>query len=124
MSAPISQFECQEMQRRLHLSTDDAPIKRTSPDDIAEAKLHAEIIKVCIAQNWPFVHSRMDRKTTTKKGVPDFGIITELGTVWIECKGPETKTSPAQRIFIAMAKKLGTHVKICRSMADFWEAVK
>lgn len=112
------------MQRRLHLSTDDAPIRRRSSDDIAEAQLHAEIIEVCTTRNWPYVHSRMDRKTTTKKGVPDFGIITNKGTVWVECKGPETKTSPAQRIFIAMAKKLGTTVHIVRSMDDFWEAVR
>lgn len=124
MSAPISQFECQEMQRRLHLSTDDAPIRRRSSDDISEAKLHAEIIWACSERNWPYVHSRMDTKTTTGLGSPDFVVVTPRGIRLIECKSADGKISQAQRIFIAMAKKLGTTVHIVRSMEDFWEAVK
>lgn len=121
---PISNLDLEQMQRRLHLSTDDAPIRRTSSDAIAEAKLHAEIIAVFTARNWPYVHSRMDMKSSTGRGSPDFVVVTHRGIRLIECKSSDGKISPAQRIFIAMAKKLGTTVHVVRSMADFWEAVE
>lgn len=124
MSAPLSQFDLEQMQSRLRLNVPDEKRKRVSGDVAAESALHDEIIAYCKVRLWPYVHSRMDKKSTTGKGTPDFVIITNRNTVWVECKGPNTKISPEQRIFIAMAKKLGTTVHVVRSVSEFLEAVK
>lgn len=118
----FSQFDLEQMQSRLRLNVPDEKRKRVSGDVAAESELHEQIIQECRRRLWPFVHSRMDKKTRTKKGVPDFVICADRGrTIWIEAKGPETKISPEQRIFIAMAKKLGTIVHVCRSMDQVME---
>lgn len=42
-----------------------------------ESKLHRQIIDECNRRGWLFIRSRMDRKTTTDKGVPDFIVLAD-----------------------------------------------
>ena len=67
------------------------------PEPQPESELHDQIAAYCRSRKWYFVHSRMDRRTTTAKGVPDFIIACDDGqTLWVECKRKGAKPSIEQ----------------------------
>lgn len=64
-----------------------------------ESELHRQIIDECNRRRWYHVRSRMDKRTTTQKGVVDFIIATSGGiTFWIEAKRKGGKLSQDQHI--------------------------
>lgn len=85
-----------------------------------ERDLHDAIAAFCKARGWFFVHSRMDQKTTTATGIPDFAIAADTGkTIWVEAKTRGGKLTPQQLITLAHLKKLGHVVGVVRSMEEF-----
>lgn len=90
-----------------------------------EADLHDQIEKECRRRGWPFVHSRMDRRTTTAVGTVDFVIAAGNGrTLWIEAKGAKTKVTREQAATIHWLNTLGHAAAIVHSLDEFHEFLK
>ncbi|MGA2685901.1 MAG: hypothetical protein ABSF51_12705 [Verrucomicrobiota bacterium] len=102
-----------------HLS---GPVSADAVD--SEGALHDEIISECRARLWPVIHSRMDAKTTTAKGAPDFVIFADAGRVFaVECKTRTGKQTPEQIGWQMLLERNGHAYRIVRSMADFLAVV-
>lgn len=85
-----------------------------------ESKLQSDIRAECQRRGWYCVSARMDRKTTTAIGTPDFIVAMPDGrTLWIEAKTRTGKLTPAQMAAAAWLKKLGHEYHIVRSAAEF-----
>lgn len=90
-----------------------------------EGQLHRDIETYCKVREWYYVHSRMDQRTTTAEGVPDFIIALPGGkTLWIEAKAKTTKTSQKQQGAHRWLRKLGHGCVVVRSMDDFLLALQ
>jgi hypothetical protein len=91
-----------------------------------ESDLHDQIVAELIRRRWFFVHSRMDCRTTTQKGVPDF-ICAAPGnppdTFWIEAKRKGAKLSKEQNITRHILLALGHKYKIVYSIKDFLDLI-
>lgn len=90
-----------------------------------EADLHDQIERELKRRSWYYVHSRMDRATTQRKGVVDF-IIAVPGkldvaprTLWLEAKGKRTKITPEQIGALAWLDRDGHETAIVRSLPEF-----
>lgn len=90
-----------------------------------EVDLHDQILDVCRRRGWYVVHSRMDMRTTTAVGVPDFVIAGHDGrTWWIEAKAAKGKLTPEQQAAQLWLRTLGHTYDVVRSIAEFEEMVK
>lgn len=105
-----------------------APVKAVMglPDAVEqESDLHAEIAAELVRRRWFFVRSRMDKKTTCQKGVPDFICAAPDGrTYWIECKRKNAKLSKDQNITRHVLLALGHKHATVYSFEEFVEATK
>ncbi len=90
----------------------------------SESDLHDAILDECLRRGWLPVHGRMDVRSTITKGAPDFIILAENRTIYIECKKKDGKSTTDQLEFHAWARRLGHTVHIVRSLAEFLEIVK
>ena len=89
-----------------------------------EGGLHDMIEAELKRRGWYYIHSRMDRKTTTAKGVPDFVIAgPDFQTYWIEAKGAKTKITPEQQGAVDWLVKLGHKAAFVRSFSEFLSAI-
>lgn len=105
--------------------TGDRRAKVADVSDEPESKLHEQIEAHCAAQGWLTVRSRMDRKTTTRKGVCDFIIYADGGRMFsVECKTAIGKLTLEQQSFAVWLNKLGHKVVVVRSFTEFLEAVR
>lgn len=94
------------------------------PEAQPESELHDQIAAYCSSRKWYFVHSRMDRRTTTAKGVPDFIIATDDGaTLWVECKRKGAKPSIEQLGTNQWLKCLKHRAHIVWSYGEFLECI-
>ena len=91
-----------------------------------ESELHEWIESWCKRQDppVPYVHQRMDKKTTTAKGTPDFSLLMAGQTIWIECKGPDGELSDEQKDFHAAADHQGIKVHTIWTIQQFVEVVR
>lgn len=89
-------------------------------DRRAEKELHRDILDECQRRGWFVIHSRMDRKTTTCPGCPDFVIFAENGRAFtIECKTRRHKLTTPQHGTAAWLRKLGHEWYEVRSYRAF-----
>lgn len=89
-----------------------------------ESDLHDAIAAYCTARQWVVFHSRMDRRTTTGVGLPDFVILADGGrTFLIEAKSKLGKLRPEQLGVILWAERRGHTIHVVRSMGEFLEIV-
>jgi len=93
-----------------------------------ESDLHDQILAECKRRGWIAFHSRMDRKTTSNIGMPDFIILgvwsgsegTNSGHVWmIECKRKGGKLTPQQFGLQQWAANLGHTISVVRTFQEF-----
>ena len=85
----------------------------------SEKKLHQDIERELLKMRWLYIHSRMDMKTTTQKGVPDFQIYPPSAPAFfIEAKTRVGKMSPEQMAFKFVADLSGHTVHVVRSMRE------
>lgn len=98
-----------------------------------ESLLHEQIMAECRRRGWLVIHSRMDKRTTTGVGTPDFVIAGEetfLGgvkkpVVWfIEAKSRKGKLRPEQAAMIAQAARFGHTIHVVRSFEDFLTTIE
>lgn len=83
-----------------HLYAPPVEERPLSGAEAREERLHEKIMVWCDQQwpRWKYVHSRMDRKTTTETGVADFVVFAPGGRVIVvECKARGRKLSKEQR---------------------------
>jgi hypothetical protein len=100
-------------------------IPPSAPDPSPESKLHEQIIAFCKQRGWYYVHSRMDKPTTTQKGVVDFVIaIPGAQTLWVEAKGAKTKITREQAGTLHWLGTLGHRTAVVRSLAEFMAWVR
>lgn len=89
-----------------------------------ESKLHEQIIAECRRRGWYYVHSRMDRRTTTALGVPDFIVAADGGrTFWIEAKARNRKLTREQAGAISWLTMLGHKSIVVHNLDGFIAAV-
>lgn len=89
-----------------------------------ESTLHNQILAECDRRLWGYIHSRMDRRTTTRKGVCDFVILADGGrTFLIEAKMPGKKFSPEQLKFEAVARRNGHCVHRVETFDEFLKII-
>lgn len=98
-------------------------LKAARPDDKAagpESDLHDDIETYCREHGWAYVHSRMDKKSTTAKGVADWVIFADKGRIFtIEAKSKTGKHTVEQIGFGMQLNKLGHQYWTVRSMQEF-----
>ena len=97
--------------------------QRTAPaaraDEDPESDIHDEVLRLCRAQGWYVLHSRMDRRTTNAVGAPDFVIFMPSSRVLcIEAKRGNAKLRPEQEAAQMHLQRLGHPVLIVRSVAE------
>jgi hypothetical protein len=115
----ISEQEYRQIVARL--APKDKPPLGPGPD--RESELHDEILTHCRGKGWLCVHSRMDRKTTTARGVSDFIIVTPCNVYFVECKRPGQKLRPEQQAFAANIKRLGWPCATVHSLDEFLQFI-
>ena len=67
------------------------PDMRLGPPADKEDELQQAVEDYCLSKGYYFSRSRMDRKTTTKKGTLDFTIVTPRRTIFLELKALNRK---------------------------------
>lgn len=86
----------------------------------SEAALHDEIEQFLRARRWPYVHARMDKRTTNALGVADFIILAPGGiTLIIEAKTRTGKQTPEQLGFQMGVERNGHVYHLVRSYEQF-----
>lgn len=89
-----------------------------------ESQLHQAFSKWLDSHGIPYVHSRTDKKTSTRCGDPDYFIFWCSHVVAIEIKVGRNKLSPAQQERIAYLRRAGNKVAIAYSIEEAIEATK
>lgn len=93
------------------------PETERHPQTDSESDLHDHVIEWCRAHALYVVHSRMDRRTTQARGVPDFIIAFPHGvTLWLELKRLKQKPTPEQSGSLMALGVLG-HIN---TVSDNW----
>ena len=91
---------------------------------ITERKLHAQIRSLLSLKNIVYFESRMDKRTTQKKGAPDFIFATKGIPVAWECKVGKGKLRPEQEEMLCKMEVNGWRIKVVRSLQEASEALK
>lgn len=96
---------------------------KVKADTRAERDLQNDMDGILRQRNLFFVRSRMDRKTTTRKGVPDYMIVLPGGrALLVEAKVEGGELSEDQKIvFTQYWKQTGQVVHIVLNLALFCE---
>ena len=107
--------------------------KHRQPDDVEGVKLerdlHDKIEEELKRRRWYYVHSRMDKPTTTQLGVTDFVIAipaTKDGpaeTLWLEAKRHGAKLTKDQNIVRHILLASSHHHEVVYSMKQFIEII-
>ena len=115
----FTELQYQEMLSRTERNRGRVPLTASEPVE-RESKLHDDIEQFCRNKGWYCHHARMDKKTTSAIGEPDF-IIGAYGgrTLWIECKGRGGKPTLQQLAAIAQLKHNGHIAAIVYSFEEF-----
>lgn len=94
--------------------------------EVGKGSLHEEIEAYCKSKGWYYVHSRTDKASTCGVGTPDFVIVTERGTFWIEAKAKGKKATTEQLAAIVWINRIqprrATVVWSMQEMVDFISA--
>ena len=96
-----------------------------------EGELHNSILDYLKREGLAYVHQRMDQRSTSNQGVPDFCIAAPLKqgeliprTLWVECKTKTGKLSEEQQTWKFLCERAGHRYHIIRSMREFMELMK
>jgi len=85
-----------------------------------ERDLHKAIRSLLSLRDIEFIESRMDKRTTTHKGVPDFIFAVNGQAIAWECKSPTGKLSDVQERMLErlMMPPNQWHVSVIRSAGE------
>lgn len=89
-----------------------------------EESIHDQIEADLINRRFYYVHSRMDKRTTTALGVPDFIVAApNCVTLWIEVKRRGGKLSKEQQITKHILLALNHHYFLVFSFDEYLAAI-
>ena len=88
---------CMEPRVRKELKTPTVDEALQKQDRKEELEMHRQLEAYCGHADIAIVHSRTDKKSTTKKGTPDFVLLWNGRGCAIELKGPHGKLTDEQR---------------------------
>ena len=77
-----------------------------------EKLLHHQFEAWLILNQIPYVHSRMDKKSTIREGWPDFSVFYRAKTVFVEFKKPGEDLKPKQSIVVKELRVMGFEVLV------------
>jgi len=83
-----------------------------------EGKLHTDLIQDLQRRGWGYVHSRMDKSSTIRRGWPDFTVIHMDRVALVEFKAPGGSLSQDQKECIAELRRDGTPVLVTEDMGE------
>ena len=83
-----------------------------------EKRLHEVFEGWCKVTQLPYVHSRMDRKSTIAQGWPDFTVLHGREVVCVEFKALDGKLRPEQIEVIAGLQNQGVPVLVSNDVAE------
>lgn len=114
---------------RLHQMKTEPPKQAAliPTEDELESVLHDQIV-AWTRRQWPvvpFIHARMDKRSTIGNGAPDFTLFLPGGrTLLVECKSKDGQLSDEQKLFSANAQAVGHKVHLVRGYDAFLNLVK
>ncbi len=91
---------------------------------MSENEVHQKFIEWLDEREIPFIHSRTDKRTTTKRGEPDFYVFWMGRVIGVEIKVDKNKLSTHQEKRIAYLRKSGNRVEVCHSVEECIEATE
>lgn len=89
-----------------------------------EKEMHIIFEQWLNLNNVPCVHSRMDKRTTTACGTPDFVVMYKGKVICIEFKMPGNGLSKEQELYFALLEATGTPIFVYTMAAQAIEACK
>lgn len=84
-----------------------------------EKELHKLIYQELTRNSIVPIHSRMDKRTTNVRGLPDFLFVYHGVPYAIEAKAPKGQLSPEQMRTIVRMEENGWHCHVVRSFDEF-----
>ena len=81
-----------------------------------EDELHDQVEAFLRRNDIPYVHSRMDKPSTIRKGWPDFTAMRKGWVACVELKGPHGKLSDDQKEVIMELQGAGVPVEVCDNL--------
>ena len=89
-----------------------------------ESAFQAQCVSALKRMGWfARIISRPDRRTRTKKGVPDIYAHKKGRVLWIECKSEKGKLKPEQEQFQRDCEEHGIEYGIVRNIHDLLKTV-
>lgn len=131
MTISRTEFEMMQMRVEAGKRVKSPKVEIVDAFEGLESELHDKIAEDLRARRWYFVRSRMDKRTTQKKGVPDFIVAgishsnydNEPVTHWIEVKRKGEKLSTDQNIAKHCLLALGHRWHCVYSFNDYLRAI-
>jgi len=87
--------------------------------DRAEKTLHKLIYAELTRRGIVVIHSRMDRKSTTAKGIPDFCFVSGGTPYAVEVKTASGQLTREQKTTMNLMERNGWHTDTVRSFEEF-----
>ena len=84
-----------------------------------ERELHKLIVNELLRRGIFFIHSRMDKRSTSARGTPDFCLVVHGVPIAIECKTETGQLSKEQELVRAQMEANGWHYYVVRSFEAF-----
>lgn len=110
---PESFRKCMEPQERKRLGQLTNEETATEKEREGELELHEQFISFLRRNSLGYYHTNPSRKSTIKRGMPDFGVYDESRIVWIEFKVGHNDLSPVQKVQIAEMVSRKNVVFVC-----------
>jgi hypothetical protein len=125
----FSAFDVIEIERRVAMGKKIKPIESSGAHDGLESELHTKIEDDLKRRRWYYVRSRMDKKSTQQKGVPDFIVAApekfdRVSTYWIEVKRNGSKLTPEQNVTKHVLQALGHKWACVYSFEEYLRAIE
>lgn len=89
-----------------------------------EKKLQSDIKSTLDRYGYQYIQNRMDKRSTSTTGAPDFVIIIPGKIILVECKVGKRKLSKAQDDFKDAAAKNNVPVHVVRTYPEFHSLLK
>lgn len=96
--------------------TSDEALDKWARDQ--ERKVHNLFVNWLLLHDLDYDHSRMDKKTTSKKGRPDFHVWKGLYHCFVEFKSEHGRLRPEQKEFLKRQIAKGTPVLVTTSFVE------
>jgi len=81
-----------------------------------ESELHDQVESFLRRNGIPYIHSRMDRRSTIRKGWPDFTAMRNSRVACVELKTKNGKLSADQQEVVLELQRAGVPITVCSNL--------